>query len=540
LFVERAVQANFRFAITDDNAPTVVEICRRLDGLPLAIELAALRTRVLTPGKILDRLVNRLQFLSGGARDLPARQQKMRDAIAWSFDLLTEGEKSLFRQLAIFAGGFTIEAAERVAGETEESLRKRAEKQIGSVARPFITTPSSQTEVLDLITSLTDKGLLVSSDGPDGNPRIRMLEVVREFALESLENIGHADAVRRRHAEYYTTLGEMAEPHLLTSNAGYWLNSLEREHLNLRSAIRWLFENDPLRAARLAAAIRVYLFVRSHLTEGREWLETALQRNKRLPEDVRFNLKNNLGVFALSRRDYEVARGTFEENLSEATISGNKTRIADSLRGLASAASSQRDYATAQKYYEKALRIYRQSDDVLGIARSLLGLGVLAFSQQEVERAQKLLEESLMTYRKIGYKSGICTCLNALGEFAYYAEDFKSALKYFNEAFTIAVSESYRDRLSFCFNGFAALAAQQKNWKKAAQLTGAAEKLRETIGYRPEPQDDDFRNSYIERPRAILGPDSFSAAYEEGREMKIEEVIGLSAGTCDTRDKLEA
>jgi len=276
LFVERAVQANCRFSITEDNAPTIVEICRRLDGLPLAIELAAVRTRTMAPEEVLSRLANRLHLLCEGARDLPARQQTMRGAIAWSYKLLSEGEKRLFRRLAVFAGGFTIEAAEHVAGDREEIPRTHAGKQNSSARKPVVqdscNVSSLRTDIADGITSLAYKSLLVTSEKSGGNSRFRMLEVVREFALETLEASDAAGSVMRRHAEYYATLGERAEPHMRTSTAGPWLNTLARDHHNLRSAMGWLFENDPVRAAHLAAAIRVYLIVHSHLAEGHEWL----------------------------------------------------------------------------------------------------------------------------------------------------------------------------------------------------------------------------------------------------------------------------
>ncbi|MBA3694597.1 MAG: protein kinase, partial [Acidobacteria bacterium] len=281
LFVERARNTKPNFTLSQQNAQTVAEICNRLEGLPLAIELAAARIKFLSPQAILTKLENRLKLLTGGARDLPARQQTMRGAVEWSYDLLTEEEKCLFRHLAVFAGGFTFEAAEAVAGCHFSAAGKEemiSEQETLEIEQLTIDT-------FDGVTSLVDKSLLVSKEQANGETRFRMLEVVREYALELLETRGEAEAMRRSHAEYFLALGEEAEPHLQSAQSVEWLNRLEEEHDNLRAALQWSLDRDAAIAARLAAGIwRLWTF-HSYLTEGRGWLEAALEQSNNAPAE---------------------------------------------------------------------------------------------------------------------------------------------------------------------------------------------------------------------------------------------------------------
>ncbi|MGI8788520.1 MAG: protein kinase domain-containing protein [Pyrinomonadaceae bacterium] len=530
LFVERAREAKASFALSKDNARSVAEICTRLDGLPLAIELAAARVKIISPQMILTKLENRLQLLTGGAEDLPARQQTMRGAIEWSYDLLTEDEKRLFPRLAVFANGFTFEAAEAVCafgvppsgGDLDnQSISAGGEKQ-----PPQVGTPN-EIEVLDLITSLVDKSLLVSKEQSSGEMRFRMLETVREYALESLEKNDEAEAMRRSHAAYFLALGEEAGLHLQTAQAGEWLNRLEDEHDNLRGAIRWLFENEAEMAARLAAAIRIYLINHSHLAEGREWLTTALERGGELPAAVRFKLLNGLGYLAEIQGDYETARKFFEEDLEEGRTAGDKRRIAESLRGLGIVAYSQGDYAAAQKFGEEALAINRELNDKFGIAASLNGLALLERIKGDCATARTLSEESLTIFRQLGNESGICYCLLNLGLVAYISSDYKAAQNYYAEVLTIAQNLGYKDRISSCLDGFAALAAERKDWKISAQFAGAAEQLRETNGYKEAIQYREFYLKYLEKVRAALSKADFAELYEQGRKLKLEEAVAL-------------
>lgn len=514
LFIERARGAKPNFALTAENTEDVVKICARLDGLPLAIELAAARIKIISPRLILAKLENSLKLLTGGARDLPARQQTVRGTIEWSYNLLTEGEKRLFRHLAVFAGGFTFEAAEAVCGN-EKLIADQRPKTKDSI------------EVLDIITSLIDKSLLASKERAGDEQRFRLLETVRVYALESLEENNEAEALRRSHALYFLRLGEEAEPHLNDAQAGEWLNRLEDEHNNLRAAIGWLFENELQMAARLAAAIRIYLINHSHLTEGRDWLTTALENNFELPATLRFKLFNGLGYLAVYQGDYAAARKTFEEDLAEARPTGDKKRIAESLRGLGTVAYSQNDCAAARMFLEEGLAINRELNYTFGIAATLNGLGSIALDEGDSQTARSLFVESLANFRLLGNENGICYCLLNLGAVAYFSGDYKAAREYYGETVTTAQNLGYKDRVSLCLDGFAALAVKRGEGELAARLSGAAEHLREQIGYESEPIDRQRRNAHLAELETKMDEASFSELFEQGRKLKLEEAVAL-------------
>ena len=347
LFVERARNAKSNFALQEENARSVTEICVRLDGLPLAIELAAARVKILSPQMILTKLENSLKLLTGGARDLPARQQTMRGAVKWSYELLSEDEKKLFRRLAVFAGGFTIESAEAVCADYELQMTN--------------DEPSEdRIEVLDLVASLVDKSLLAAKEQTGGETRFRLLEVVREYALESLETSGEAEAMRRRHADYFLALGEASEPHLQGAESVEWLNRLEEEHDNLRAALANLLERDAIMAARLAAAIRSYWTHHNHLVEGRKSLKAALERGAAAPAAVRFKMLNGLALAARLQGDYAAAREAYEQGLAEGKAAKDLQQITMSSLGLGVVAKRQGDYSAARQIFEEGLAISRK------------------------------------------------------------------------------------------------------------------------------------------------------------------------------------
>jgi predicted ATPase len=284
LFVERAQAAKVDFSITKENAPAVAEICARLDGLPLAIELAAARIKLLPPQAMLKRLGSRLKLLTGGARDLPTRQRTLRGTIEWSHDLLDKGERTLFARLAVFSGGRTLEAIAAVC-DAEGDL---------------------PVDALDGVESLLEKSLLRQEEGPEGEPRFVMLETIHEFARERLQASGEAEEVRRLHAEHFLALAEEAEPKLTAPDQVAWLEQLEAEHDNMRAALAWLLEQEEANLAlRLEGALWRFWYVHTHLTEGRRWLEEALAKNGRVSASVRAKALNGAGVLALTQCDNE-------------------------------------------------------------------------------------------------------------------------------------------------------------------------------------------------------------------------------------------
>ncbi|MBW3634744.1 MAG: tetratricopeptide repeat protein, partial [Chloroflexi bacterium] len=374
LFVERAQAVKPDFALTETTAPDVAAICQRLDGLPLAIELAAARARVLAPAQLLARLDKRLKVLTGGHRDLPSRQQTLRAAIEWSHDLLDPDEQALFARLAVFSGGCTFEAAEAVCD--------------GSGDLPF--------DVLDGLDSLTQKSLLRPEDGADGAPRFTMLETIREFGLERLDATGDADNLHRAHVDYYVTLAEEAEPQLTSPDQVAWLNRLGAEHDNFRSALGWLEQEDEdATRLRFVAALWRFWWMRGHLTEGRRWLERSLaEADDQLPAVLAHAL-GGAGILAESQGDYEQATDLHVKALHLLRLVGDQIGIAFSLTNLGIVADALGDYDRANDVHTQALAIWREAGDELGMASSLNELGTLAINRGDYEAAEELLSQSL-------------------------------------------------------------------------------------------------------------------------------------------------
>lgn len=523
LFIERTRNAKPNFALTVENARSVAEICTRLDGLPLAIELAAARVKILSPQAILAKLGNRLQLLTGGARDLPARRQTVRGAVAWSYDLLKEEEKRLFERLAVFVGGFTYEAAEAVV----QSSSVQPNFDSSSSEKEYNEARALNIDVLDLLTSLIDKSLLVSKEQADGEMRFRMLEVVREYALDRLEAAGETEAMRRSHAAYFLRLGEEAEPHLQAAQSAEWLNRLEEEHDNLRDALRWSLEREAQNAARLASAIQLLWLNHSHLTEGRKWLKAALERSRDVASDVRFKLLNGIGLLARQQGDYETARKAYEEGLAEARAANNLRQIALSSRGLGVIAYQRGDVATARKFIEEALAIYRRLDAKFGIAASLGNLGDIKRTEGDYAAARPLIEEAIAIFRQIGNKQAVSANFINLGGVAYGEGDFAAARSHFAEALATSRELGHKSLISCCLDGFAAISGVRGESECAARLAGVAEKLREQIGYEIEPAERRFRDAYTAELKTALGETGFTNFYEQGRRMKLSEAIAL-------------
>lgn len=519
LFTERARAIKSNFSLTEDNAATVAEICVKLEGLPLAIELAAARIKILSPAQILERLENRLKMLTGGAKDLPARQQTMRGAIEWSYDLLDENDRILFERLAVFVGGFTIEAAESVVlcplSFVEESANDKEQRTI---------------DVLNGITSLVENSLLVQTETFGGESRFRFLEVVREYALEKLEAGGEAESIRKNHAAFFLKLAETAEPQILGKQGAKWLTLIEEEHNNFRTAFFWAAAIDAPTAVHLAGALRDFWVLRNQLTEGREWFKTALDRADDAPAAARFNLFVGLGQTAKFQGDYVAARKAFQEGLTTSRESGDLRQIAVANRGLAGAAKMQGDFTAARNFYEEALTVSRRIDEKFGIAVSLNSLGDLARIKGDFAAAHSFFDESLTICREIGNIQGIGCTLNNLGAIAFMLGDYETARSHFTEGLRTAQELGEKITLSYSLDGFAALAEKRGDAERALQLAGAAENLRESLGFETEPAERHFRDAYLAELRSLLPEEKFTATYREGCRMKIKKAVSLALG----------
>ena len=395
LFIERARAAKPDFEINRENVRIVADICIRLDGLPLAIELAAARIKLLPPQAMLSRLEHRLKLLVGGARDLPARQQTMRDTIAWSYDLLDEEGKKLFRRLAVFVGGLTLEGAEAVCN-------------LG--AEPDI-------DILESLASLVDKSLLVQNEQAEGEPRFMMLETFREYGLEQLDTLDERTIVRRLHANFFLALVEGAEPKLSTADQSIWLDRLETEHDNCRAALRWAKENGEVEiGSRLAGALGRFWLMHSYLSEGRERLAEFLAlTGPAAGTETRAKLLTSAATLAQNQGDYTAARSLFEESLAIWQEIGNKERIAASLTSLGWMAWRQSDYRAARSLSEEALALHREIGNKQGIAHSLNNLGFVAHHQGDYDEARFFHEESLCLRRELEDKRGIAFAKTNLG-----------------------------------------------------------------------------------------------------------------------------
>ncbi len=520
LFIERAQNVKPNFVLTIENGRSVAEICLQLDGLPLAIELAAARIKILSPQMILAKLENRLKLLTGGARDAPARQQTMRGTVAWSYDLLAEAEKILFRRLAVFAGGFTFEAAESVVS-INEAVDETNDSPVLTGIEQF------DVDILDGLTSLVEQSLLLSKEQSNGTIRFRMLEVVREYALETLKASGEMERLQSSHVDYFLRLGEEAEPELLASQSAEWLNRLEEEYNNLRAALTWSLDHKPERAARLAASLRNLWIFRCYVTEGRRWLEAALAQGEEgnNPSAVRFKMLNGLGILARFQGDYKRARQSHEEGLAVGKAAGDMRQVAQSIRNLGSVAHQQGDLKTARKFLEEGLAISRQVDDKSRIAESLNALGDLARVEGDNAAARPLFEESLAICREFGRKGSEASNLLNLGAIAYNEGHFSAAHSYFINCLATAQELGDKILVSCSIDGFAALAAKRGEPKEAARLAGAAEYLRETIGYEIESAERQFRNAYLLVLHTMLNQEEFKTAFEQGRKLKMQELI---------------
>ncbi|MDQ4078548.1 MAG: tetratricopeptide repeat protein, partial [Chloroflexota bacterium] len=399
LFKQRAQAVKPNFELTDDNVRAVAEICVRLDGLPLAIELAAARVKLFAPQALLGRLENPLKLLTGGPRDLPARQRTLRATIDWSYVLLDDHEKQLFRQLAVFAGGFSLEAAEEVC-------------KVGA---------DLEGDILDTLEALTNKSLLQQGEGVDGERCFIMLETIREYALEQLLASGEAETLRRRHATYFLRLVETAEPHFFGPDLASWLNRVEAEHDNIRAALAWSQAADDRVQLGLQLAGLLWRFweVRGHITEGRHWLDALLAKREVAPASVRWLALHTAGNLARTQGDDSRARELFEECLALARELGMKRVIAHMLNNLGKIALDEGDYDQAVALYEEALTGYQELAWQWGVGLVLGNLGRVAHAQHEYDRARSLYQESLALFRAEGDQQRIADKLHDLGHVAY-------------------------------------------------------------------------------------------------------------------------
>ena len=497
----QAVQPNFK--VTPANIRTIAEICVCLDGLPLAIELAAVRIKMLSPAALLIRLSHRLQILTRGAGDLPVRQQTLRNTLQWSYDLLNLQERRLFRRLSVFVGGFTQEAAEEVCYETQREA----------------------SVTLDEIASLHDKSLVLQVE-EEGEARFSMLLTVREYGLECLQESEEDGRYQRAHALYYITLAERLEPEYFGIRSTEVLDQLELEYENLRTALAWLIESGERELAlHLGATLWWFWYSRGHMSEGRQWLERLLSGSKDVSAPVRAKALKSAGWFAYQQKDFDQAEALLKEGLDVYRFLEDEQNIATSLYRLGLVAWARGDYSSAQSLAEDALSLFYHVDSKEGIADSLLVLSYAAVEEGEYRRAQEQVEKAVSLFRELSDQWGIAYTLLGLARVVLLQGNAVIAQTLTEESLDISFELHNLGGIASCLEQLAEISAAQEQLVWAVLLWGAAENLRETTAISLEStQEADYERA-VNEVRNKLGEDAFRSMWLQGRRMTPEQAI---------------
>jgi DNA-binding CsgD family transcriptional regulator len=476
LFAERASEKRLGFALVPENVQPIAEICRTLEGMPLAIELAAARVRALSVGELSERLADSLKVLTGGGRTQTPRQRSLKGTLDWSHDLLSGAERVLFRRLSVFAGGWTLEASEAVGfGEDVE-----------------------EGEILDLLSGLVDKSLVVAEPTAGVGVRYRMLEPVRLYALEKLKQDGEVEEVRRRQATFFLALAEEAKTAFAGPEEVGWLHRLEAEHDNLRVALSWSLGNeDGVLSLRLAAALWWFWRGRGHIREGAGWLEEALGKADHAEPITRAGALYGLGFILDTQNDSDRAQACLEEALAIYEELGDRVRVADSLGTLGWNALIRGDPGEAKAFFEESLAAGWGLENRKDTPRILSGLALIASEEGDFERSRRLYEEALALYRTLGEAVGVAWVLSQLA----YTELAQSNLE-----------------------GLAGVAGALGQHLRATRLWGAAEAMR-TVSRPWSSTERMLHETLLAAARSRLDEATWEAAFSEGKAMMLEEAV---------------
>jgi predicted ATPase/DNA-binding CsgD family transcriptional regulator/tetratricopeptide (TPR) repeat protein len=556
LFVERAGGRDPSFSLSPQNVGAVAEICGRLEGIPLAIELAAARVGPLSPEQISARLGSSLDFLTRGGRTAEPRQRTLKGALDWSHELLSEPEKVLFRRLSVFAGGWTLKTAETVTSGD-------------GVAKG---------EILDLLFGLVDKSLVLAEEHEGVSLRYRMLEPVKQYAREKLGESDESGTVRRRHADFFLVLAEEARPRLRGPEDRKWLERLEREHDNMRAALSFALESGEAELAlRMTGALGTFWHMHSHSDEGRKWLEAALTRDERTPVVVRIRALEALYWLAHDRWDHDRAEAIAREAMELSADAEIEDSLAASLRIMSAGPAWVRgDYVRGRELLEESLQISREAGDRILIAEALLQLAATAWGMGDTERGKEIYEEGIILCREAGYTFRLPDFLFSLGYQLLLEGDYERGAALNEEAVVICRGHGYRRSLNFALDnlgwatllqgdhararpfyeeslavskelgdkacasesldGLACIAGATGDPARAARLFGAAEAMRDTlseaVAFQHTPEEAAWREPSRARARSRLGGTAWQDALSEGRAMGLKEAIeyALSPG----------
>jgi predicted ATPase/DNA-binding CsgD family transcriptional regulator len=528
LFIERATAARSDFAATSADAPAIATICRRLDGLPLAIELAAARVGSLPLPTMLARLERRLPLLTAGARDQPQRLRTMRDAIAWSHDLLSPGQQVLFRRLSVFVGGFTIEAAEAVCQGKRDRDQGPDQSTHADPGLPSATQEVPGPSVLDGIVSLAEKSLVRLEVGAGHEPRYQMLETIREFGVDELEAAGEREAVRNAHAAYFVRFAERADPGL-----GNRLEVVQSEHANIRAALTHLVDRDnAVGVLRLAGALSGFWQVRGHLREGKQWLEWALAHTPDQATPTRGRALCALGLLEWSQGDYAQAGSLAQQSLTIAQASNDTILEADALGLLGLTEEIQLRWNQAGPLYERALALRRDLGDRAAEATTLFLLSGVARGAGDVATATARGNAALALFRELRDAHGAASTLGYLAHVAQDRADDRAAALAYHEALALWSSVGDRWWIVKALAGLAGIAGVHGQPDVAATLVGAVDAALDAIGAAIFPFDRVNRNRAVIGARAALGEDQFADRYAAGRALPLEDAIAVAASVA--------
>jgi non-specific serine/threonine protein kinase len=549
LFVQRAAAARSDFLLSERNARAVAEICVHLDGLPLAIELAAARVRLLPPQAMLARLSAPFKLLTGGARNLPKRQQTMRSAIAWSYDLLDEAGKCLFRRLSVFAGGATIEAAGAVCSEASGSAE----------------------DIQDGVSSLVENSLLRQVEQPGGEPRFVMLETIREYGIERLAADGELDGARRRHAAFFLKLAEEADPELGGERLEFWLEQLEQEHDNLRAGLRWSLEaGEEETSLRLVRSLWWFWYLHGYYQEGRDWMSRVLAATSPAASQYRARALVGAGVLAFLQCEYAPAQELLDAGLEMSRQTSDREGTAMALQVLGSVARERGEYERAVARHQESLALWRELEDKRGIARSLNLLGFAAWLHGDFRETRECCETALSLFREQGDKEGVVWALLNLAHIAHYAGEGARAAELGGEALALSREVGFKEgiawslhllgdaarargdageaagllrgslelhhelgdrwRVASVLESLGALGHEAGDDEGAARMLGAAEALREAVGAALAPVEWPVRERCAEGLRRSLGERRAESLMAEGRAAPLAEVIASALG----------
>jgi predicted ATPase/DNA-binding SARP family transcriptional activator len=505
LFVARAQAANPEFALSEQNAAAVAELCTRLDGLPLAIELAAARTKILPPATLLSRLSNRLQLLTGGRRDAPKHQQTLRMTFDWSHDLLDPDVQQLFARLGVFAGGCTLESAEAVCG--------------------------GDGSVLDGLTALVDESLMRQRVTAGGQARFSMLETVREYALERLAAAGEFEEVRRLHLGHFVAFAEDVEPHLVGSNQIGWLARVEADHDNIRAALAFALETaDAPSAMRLVRGVRRFWHVHGYLAEGRHALSSALAIAPDEPSEIRANTLNMVGILAGEQGDYASAQTMFKASLDDARAVGATRAISSALVNLGNMAFYSGELDEARDLYKESIEHFAALGDSRGQALAKENIGLMALTAGDVPEAVTWLTGALELARDVGDDRETAAAGRSLAAAKIELGEPAQATALLAESLTLARDLGDAHGIATSLETFAGLAATGGAFERAATLFGASDAERAAIGAQRQPDQQILYDRWLARTLAGLDTKTYSTRYEDGRALTLDEACAFALG----------